>query len=261
MTSPRRNGTDRQADNASAIGKLGADVIPLMSHDRAAVADRRLAFTRRQLGDSLERQLVTPPPLHVLRRRPPSPPVHLLDVTVEHGDRTRAHGVLWDGVLNASPEDDNEGPSPVEGLLAGVAACFVRNLRWIADGRHVRFSQIRLRLAARRDDDPPAISHVTLEVDLETDASAQRVAEVVGGALRTGTITRTVARATQFELALRVNGVPTPVQAPTGRLASRAAGAGGPDATPHAARSSCGRPGHPPTMSAMPLGGLLHPLE
>jgi hypothetical protein len=56
--------------------------------------------------------------VHVTRRRPPAPPVYLLDVTVEPGERTRAHGVLWDGVLNASPRDTTDGPSPVEALLA-----------------------------------------------------------------------------------------------------------------------------------------------
>jgi uncharacterized OsmC-like protein len=156
-------------------------------------------------------------PLRVTRRRPPSPPVYLLDVTVDRGDRTRVRGALWDGVLNASPEDDIDGPSPVEALLAGVAACFVRNLRWLADGRHIEFGRICLQLAAQRDDDPPAISHVRLEAHLETDALARRVAEVVEGALRTGTITRTVARATRFEFELRVNGVHMPVVVPDWR--------------------------------------------
>lgn len=154
------------------------------------------------------------PPLRVTRRRPPSPPVYLLDVVANLGDRTRVNGALWDGVLNASPEDDTDGPSPVEALLAGVAACFVRNLRWVADGRHVEFDRIQLKLAAERDDDPPAIRDVRLEADLRTDAPARRVAEIVERALQTGTITRTVARATRFEFVLRVNDVPTPIRVP-----------------------------------------------
>ncbi len=153
-------------------------------------------------------------PLHVIRRRPPPPPVYLLNVDVERGHRTRVHGALWDGVLNASPDDDIDGPSPVEALLAGVAGCFVRNLRWLADGRHVDCARIQLRLAAERDDDPPALISVGLQADIETEASATRVVEVVERALRTGTITRTVARATSFEFALCVNGAPMPVAVP-----------------------------------------------
>lgn len=38
------------------------------------------------------------PPHQVIRRRPASPPVYLLDVVVEESGRTRAHGALWDGL-------------------------------------------------------------------------------------------------------------------------------------------------------------------
>lgn len=150
----------------------------------------------------------------VIRRRPDAPPVHLLDVEARQGGRTRVTGALWDGVLNASPEDTTDGPSPVEALLAGVAGCFVRNLRWVADGAHVELARIGLRLAAERDDHPPSISHVRLEVDLETAAPAKRVAGVVERALKSGTITRTVARAADLEIVLRINGAETPVSVP-----------------------------------------------
>jgi uncharacterized OsmC-like protein len=144
--------------------------------------------------------------VHIVRRRPASSPVYLLDVEVKRGDRTRASGALWDGMLNASPEDLTDGPSPVEALLAAVAACFVRNLRWVADGAHVEFDRIGLHLAAERNDDPPAISQVHVDVDLETEAKPARVAGIVERALRTGTITRTVARAVDFSMTLRING-------------------------------------------------------
>lgn len=153
----------------------------------------------------------------VTRRRPAAPPVYLLDVEVKHGDRTRVSGALWDGVLNASPEDINDGPSPVEALLAGVAACVVRNLRWVADGAHVVFQRIELHLAAERDDDPPAIRQVHLVIELDTEAAAPRVAGIVERALRSGTITRTVARAVSLTVELRVNGVPTTVVVPDWR--------------------------------------------
>jgi uncharacterized OsmC-like protein len=161
------------------------------------------------------------PSVRVVRRRPPAPPVYLLDVVVERGGRTQADGVLWDGVLNATPDDTNDGPSPVEALLAGVAACFVRNLRWVADGAHVEFHQIRLHLAAERDDDPPAISEVLLGVELETEAPSARVAGIVERALRTGTITRTVARAVDLQIELRINGIATPITVPDWRATER----------------------------------------
>lgn len=150
----------------------------------------------------------------VIRRRPTAEPVYLLDVTVARGDRTRVRGVLWDGVLNASPEDTTDGPSPVEALLAALAGCFVRNLRWYADGSHVTLDRIKLHIAANRSDDPPAITEVRLDVELEADAPARRVAGVVERALASGTITRTVARAAALEVVLRVNGEATAVVVP-----------------------------------------------
>lgn len=155
------------------------------------------------------------PTVHVIRRRPASPPVYLLDLEIRAGERTLAHGALWDGPLNASPEDTNDGPSPVEALLAGVAGCFVRNLRWVADGAHVAFGRIGLRLAAERDDDPPAIREVRLEVRLETDAAAPRVAAIVERALRSGTITRTVARAVDLRFELWINDERWPIDLAT----------------------------------------------
>jgi uncharacterized OsmC-like protein len=153
-------------------------------------------------------------PARIIRRRPAGSPVYLLDVTADRGDRTRVMGILWDGVLNAAPQDDADGPSPVEALLAGVAGCFVRNLCWLADGRHIAFHRVRLRLAAERSDDPPAITEVRLEAEIRTDAEPARVVGVVERALETGTITRTVARAARFEFVLRINGAPTPVHVP-----------------------------------------------
>ena len=144
--------------------------------------------------------------VNVIRRRSASPPVHLLDVEIGPGGRTRVRGALWDGMLNASPEDTTDGPSPIEALLAGVAGCFVRNLRWVADGAHVDFARIGVHLSADREDDPPAISRVHMDVELETAAAAPRVAGIVHRALRTGTITRTVARAVDLSMTLRING-------------------------------------------------------
>jgi uncharacterized OsmC-like protein len=156
----------------------------------------------------------------IVRRRPEAPPIYLLDVEAQRGDRTRVTGALWDGVLNASPEDTTDGPSPVEALLAGVAGCFVRNLRWYADGSHLALDRIRLRLAAERSDDPPAITDVTLDVELETAAAAGRVKGAVERALQSGTITRTVARACRLEVRLRINDESVEVTLPDWSAAS-----------------------------------------
>jgi len=145
------------------------------------------------------------------RRKREAQPVYLLEVSAGPGQRTTVHGVLWDGVLNATPDDDTGGPSPIEALLAAVGACFVRNLRSVADGAHIGFDRVELRLAAERSDDPPAVTAVRLDADLTTTAPLATASRVVELALRYGSITRTVARASRFEARASINGNPVEV--------------------------------------------------
>jgi uncharacterized OsmC-like protein len=147
---------------------------------------------------------------HLVRKREVQP-VYLLDVDAGAGRRTVVRGPLWDGVLNATPDDDTDGPSPIEALLAAVAGCFVRNLRSVADGARISFEHIELHLAAERSDDPPVVTAIRLDVELTTTASIASAARVVELALRYGTITRTVARASRFEARISVNGTPVDV--------------------------------------------------
>ena len=93
----------------------------------------------------------------VVRKRE-AEPVYLLDVTAVPGQRTRAAGVLWDGVLNSTPDDDIDGPSPIESLLAALAGCLARNLRSTADSAHIVLDRVELRVAATRSDDPPVVT-------------------------------------------------------------------------------------------------------
>ena len=138
-------------------------------------------------------------------------PVHLLDATSVPGERTRVHGVLWDGVLNATPEDTLDGPLPIEALLAALAGCAIRNLRSVTDAAHVRFERVQLRVAAERSDDPPAITRIRLDIAVDTEVAVEQARRLVELALRNGTITRTVARGTSLDVHLALNGTPTEV--------------------------------------------------
>jgi len=99
-------------------------------------------------------------------------PVHLMSVVAVPGERTVAHGALWDGVLNATSDDDIDGPSPIESLMAALAGCLARNLRSMAD---------------------------------DTRLLRDRVRRAVDLALRYGTITRTLARACLLTIHLSID--------------------------------------------------------
>jgi uncharacterized OsmC-like protein len=147
----------------------------------------------------------------IRRRREASSPVYLLEAVAAPGKRTRVRGPLWEGVLNATPDDDIDGPSPIEALTAALAACVARNLRSVTDAAHARFDRVDVRIAAERSDAPPAVRAVRLELAITTSESTERARRLVELALRDGTITRTLARATALEVALSINGRATEV--------------------------------------------------
>jgi len=142
----------------------------------------------------------------IRRRREPGAPVYLVAAVAAPGGRTRVAGPLWEGVVNATPDDDIDGPSPIEALMTALVACVARNLRSVTDGAHVRFDRVEMRVSAGRADDPPAITALGLDLTITTDAPTARARRLVELALRDGTITRTLARATALEIRLTING-------------------------------------------------------
>jgi len=134
--------------------------------------------------------------------------VSLLEADVSPGSRTRIRGPLWDGVLNATPDDDVDGPSPIEALMAALVGCVARNLRSVTDAADVRFDRLEMRVAAERSDDPPAITALRLDLAITTDVAEDRARLLVEQVLRGGTITRTLARGLDLTVLLTINDSP-----------------------------------------------------
>jgi uncharacterized OsmC-like protein len=137
--------------------------------------------------------------------------VYMLEADVAPGTRTRVRGPLWDGVLNATPDDDTDGPNPIEALMAAAVACMARNLRSVTDSAHVRFDRVAIRVAVERSDQPPAITALRLDVAITTDVPAGRARRLVELALRDATITRTLARGLDLAVLLTINDGPMEV--------------------------------------------------
>ena len=144
--------------------------------------------------------------MSAIRRRAVGSPVYLLEAVVAPGERTRVTGPLWDGVLNATPDDDIDGPSPIEALMAALVGCVARNIRSVTDAAHVTFDRISMQVAADRSDDPPDVTAIRLDLSVDTDIPPERARHLIELALRDGTITRTLSRAIALEVRLVVNG-------------------------------------------------------
>ena len=136
-------------------------------------------------------------------------PVYMLEAEVAPGTRTRVHGPLWDGVLNATPDDTTDGPNPIEALMAALVACAARNLRSVTDAAHVTFERVAMRVAVERSDDPPAVTALRLDLAVTTDVPLDRARRLVELALRDATITRTLARGLDLTVLLTINASPT----------------------------------------------------
>jgi len=141
----------------------------------------------------------------VQRKHAAGAPVHMLEAEAAPGTRTRVHGPLWDGVLNATPDDDTDGPNPIEALMAALVACTARNLRSVTDAAHVQFTHVAMRVAAERSDDPPAITALRLDLAITTELPVDRARRLVDLALRDATITRTLARGLDLAVVLTIN--------------------------------------------------------
>jgi uncharacterized OsmC-like protein len=133
---------------------------------------------------------------------------YLLEADIAPGTRTRVHGPLWDGVLNATPDDETDGPNPVEALMAAAVACMARNLRSVTDAAHVRFDRVAIRVGVERADQPPAITALRLEIAITTDVPDGQARRLVELALRDATITRTLARGLDLAVLLTINDGP-----------------------------------------------------
>lgn len=166
------------------------------------------------MSDPTHHLSAAPFPVQVVDRKHAAQPVYLLEVTAVRGERTRADGALWDGVLNATPDDDIDGPSPIEALMAALAGCLVRNLASMADRAHIALERVVLKVAATRSDDPPVITSLVVDADVTSDAPSERTRHVVELALRYGTITRTLAGACPLEINLSINGTPATLDVP-----------------------------------------------
>lgn len=140
-----------------------------------------------------------------VQRKHEAAPVYLMSVVAVPGERTVAHGALWDGVLNATPDDDIDGPSPIESLMAALAGCLARNLRSMADDTRLQLDHVEIAVAATRSDDPPVVTGLVADLAIASVAPRDRVRHVVDLALRYGTITRTLARACPLTIRLSIN--------------------------------------------------------
>ncbi len=118
--------------------------------------------------------------------------------------RVDAHGgvarckdaeITLDTDVSGRPDTFN----PAELLLAAIAACMIKGIERVAPMIHFQFRGVEVRLHGVRQDNPPFMSSITYDLVVDTDEDDRRLDLLHQNVRKYGTISNTVAAATNLE--------------------------------------------------------------
>lgn len=122
--------------------------------------------------------------------------------------RIDAHGSLArtkdaEIVLDTDTAGRRDAFNPAELFLAAIAACMIKGIERVTPMLHFDLRGVEVRLHAVRQDSPPKIVSVRYELIVDTDESDQRLALLHTNVRKYGTISNTVAAATELDGSIR----------------------------------------------------------
>ena len=116
---------------------------------------------------------------------------------------TKAAEILLDTGVQGRPDAFN----PAELLLAAVAACMIKGIERVTPMLEFEFRAIEIRLHAVRQNSPPRIASIDYEILIDTDEADHRLDLLHSNVRKFGTISNTVAAATNLSGVLRRKGL------------------------------------------------------
>jgi uncharacterized OsmC-like protein len=96
--------------------------------------------------------------------------------------------------------------NPAELLLASVAACMIKGIERVSPLLDFAFNGVEVRLHGVRQDSPPRMVAITYDLIVDTAESDQRLALLHTNVRKYGTISNTVAAATELSGTIRRRG-------------------------------------------------------
>ena len=118
---------------------------------------------------------------------------------------TKAAEILLDTDVGGRADAFN----PAELFLASVAACMIKGIERVTPILKFELRAVEVRLHAIRRDSPPKISSIDYEILVDTDENEHRLELLHSNVRKFGTISNTVAAATQLSGTLRRMSAPT----------------------------------------------------
>ncbi len=125
--------------------------------------------------------------------------------------RTDAHGSVATTkeaslVLDTDVKGRIDAFNPAELLLAAVAACMIKGIERVSLLLGFTFDGVEVRLHGVRQDSPPKMVAITYELIVDTAESDQRLALLHTNVRKYGTISNTIAAATELSGTIRRRG-------------------------------------------------------
>lgn len=125
--------------------------------------------------------------------------------------RIDAHGSLArtkdaEIVLDTDTAGRRDAFNPAELFLAAIEACMIKGIERVIPMLHFDLRGVEIRLHAVRQDAPPKIISVRYELIVDTDESDQRLTLLHTNVRKYGTVSNTVAAATELDGNIRRSG-------------------------------------------------------
>ena len=113
-----------------------------------------------------------------------------------HGSeaRTKQTTIALDTDVNGRPDAFN----PAELFLAAIAACMIKGIERVTPTLKFQLRSVEVKLHGVRQDRPPKMISVDYELIVDTDENDQRLALLHTNVRKYGTISNTVAAATEL---------------------------------------------------------------
>lgn len=118
-----------------------------------------------------------------------------------HGSEARAKDAIL--VLDTDLAGRPDAFNPAELFLAAIAACILKGIERVTPLLGFRLDGVEVRLHGERQDSPPKMTSVTYEIIVQTAETDQRLELLHKNVRKYGTISNTVADATNLAGTIR----------------------------------------------------------
>ena len=105
--------------------------------------------------------------------------------------------------VGSKARDMSVGFNPVEALLSAAGACIASPLGLVAKNSDATINDVRIHAVATRQDDPPKLIAVKLELEIDSPATDEKIERIVRIASKSTTVVSTLREALEVSIEWR----------------------------------------------------------